>query len=178
MFESVVFLPRSQMQKMVSDSDTIVISLATPNDPAYFDDGWRGVLQLEFDDVCEEVFGVSAGSIPAEQEHYTHEFGPPKYGMAIYRLPTVRHAKAIVDFLARHENVGYLQVIVHCDQGKSRSAAVARFVADRYDIPILNADPKWQNHVAIIDTSRANPRILRLLHLAGESRRNAPPLSL
>lgn len=166
MYESVVFVSRFVAQKLIPDPDAVLISLAVPNDPARIAPGWRGVLQLEFHDISEEVLGMPAGSIPDTQEHYTHEFGPPCYGMALYRLPTVAHAKAIVDFLVQQEGgcCDFLRVIVHCDQGKSRSAAAAQFVADKYNVPILNADPGWQDRVAMLNTSRANPRLLRLLN--------------
>lgn len=165
MYESVVFASRFVAQELSPDPDTMIISLTVPNDPARIAPGWRGVLRLEFHDVSEEVLGMAAGSIPDEQVHFMHEFGSPSYGMAIYRLPTAHHAKAIADFLAQHEGgcSDFLRVIVHCDQGKSRSAGVAQFVADRYIVPILNTDPEWQNRVAMADTSRANPRLLRLL---------------
>lgn len=165
MYESVVFVSRFVIQELPPSHNIIVISLTSPNDPARIAIGWRDVLRLEFHDVCEEVFGVTAGSIPDEQEHYTHEFGAPNYGMALFRLPTSVHAKAIMDFLARNEGgcCDFVDVIVHCDQGKSRSAAVAQFVANRYDVPILNTDPAWQDRVSMLDTSRANPRLLRLL---------------
>lgn len=165
MIESVVFLSRYTVQKLVPDPDAVLISLTVPNDPACLAPGWRAVLRLEFHDVSEEVLGLAAGSIPDNQGHLTHEFRAPTYRMAIYRLPDANHAKAIADFLAHHKGgcSDFLRVIVHCDQGKSRSAAVAQFVADRYDVPILNADPEWQDRVAIQHTSRANLRLLRLL---------------
>lgn len=165
MFESVVFVRRFVAQELPPDANTVLISLTSPNDPARIANGWRDVLRLEFHDVYEEALGVSTVSIPDEQEHYTHEFGAPSYGMALYRLPTSVHAKAIMDFLTRNEGgcCDFVNVVVHCDQGKSRSAAVAQFVADRYGVPILNTEPVWQDRVSMLDTSRANPRLIRLL---------------
>lgn len=162
MIESVVFLSRPAMQQLQATPDAIVISLSAPNDPACIANGWRSVLQLEFDDLCEAVMGVPVGSVPdADSEgHLVREF----FG-ALYRLPDSRHAKAIADFLSRHEGgcCDFVSVIVHCDHGISRSAAVAQYVADRYSVPILNADPEWLDRVAITNTTRANPRLLRLL---------------
>lgn len=159
MFESVVFVRRFVAQELPPDANTVLISLTSPKDPARIANGWRDVLRLEFHDVYEEALGVPVGSIPDEQEHYAHEIG------ALYRVPSDVHAKAIMDFLTRNEGgcCDFVNVVVHCDQGKSRSAAVAQFVADRYGVPILNTDPAWQDRVAMPDTSRANPRLLRLL---------------
>ena len=164
MFQSVIFVRRFVAQELPPDENTILISLTSPGDPARIKDGWRDILRLEFHDVSEEVFGIPIGSIPDTQEYYTYEFGPPSYGMAIYRLPVVNHAQAIIHFLVRNEGgcCDFVNVVVHCDQGKSRSAAVAQFVSDRYIVPILNNDPEWQNRVSMPDTSRANPRLLRL----------------
>jgi predicted protein tyrosine phosphatase len=166
MYESVVFHARYQIKKMDPDANAIIISLTQPGDPVSFATGWRDVLPLEFDDICEEVFGLPEGAIPAEQEYYTHEFGAPTYRMAFYRPPAAIHAKAIRSFLARHEGGDMVRVIVHCDQGKSRSAAVAQFVSEQYGVPILNADLIKQGRVSMSDTSWANPRLLRLLRQA------------
>lgn len=165
MYESVVFLSRLEALGLLPDPDAVMISLIVPNALVCFAPGWKAVLQLEIDDIYEEALGMAAGSIPDELVHFVHEFGAPNYGMAIYRLPNAAHAKAIAKFLAQHEGgcCVFRRVIVHCNQGKSRSAAVAQFVADKYNVPLLNADPAWQDRVAMPDTSRANPRLLRLL---------------
>lgn len=163
MYESVVFVRWFMVRKLVPDANTIVISLASPNDPKHVAIGWRDVLRLEFHDVCEEVLGVPVETIPdADSEgHLVHECN----GL-IVRLPDANHAKAIADFLTKHEGgcCDFVRVLVHCDQGKSRSAAVAQFVADKYNVLILNANPEWQDRVSMSDTSRANPRLLRLLN--------------
>lgn len=86
--------------------------------------------------------------------------------MAFYRPPAASHAKAIRTFLAEHEGGDMVRVIVHCDQGKSRSAAVAQFVFELYGVPILNAELIKQGRVCMSDTSWANPRLLRLLRHA------------
>ena len=162
MYENVVFLSRLAALKLNPYPDAIMISLIVPNASVCFAPGWHDVLQLEFDDIYEEAMGVVVGSIPdADLMHLVHE-----YEGVEYRLPDANHAKAIVSFLAKHEGgcSVFRQVIVHCNQGKSRSAAVAQFVSNKYDVPILNADPEWQDRVAMTNTSRANPRLLRLLN--------------
>jgi len=163
-FDSVLFLSRPELLKLQPDHNAVVISLASTHDPANLKKGWRAILQLEFDDLCESVLGVPVGSIPdAEEGHLVREF----FGV-VYRLPDARHAQAIVDFLAAQEGgcSDFVNIIVHCDHGISRSAAVAQFVADRYGVPILNTEVEWQSRVAMPNTTRANARLLRLLRMA------------
>lgn len=69
---------------------------------------WVDLLRIEFDDIEEEADNLM--------------------------LFDATMADAIIDFLDRLES-RVERVIVHCYAGISRSAAVARFVAFRYDIP-------------------------------------------
>lgn len=169
MYSGVVFVSRFVAQELIPDPNTIMISLTSPNELARIAPGWLDVLRLEFFDISEEVLGVPVGSIPdvgidgqLMYEHKGHKV----------RLPDLHHAETIANFLAKHASTDsdFLRVVlVHCDQGKSRSAAVAQFVADWYGVPILNAELEWQDRVSMLDTSCANPRLLRLLkkHVAG-----------
>lgn len=164
MIESVVFISRFAVLKLTPDPDSIVISLSVPGDPVTFAKGWRAVLQLEFHDISEETISATIGSIPnaAEEGHLALE-----YAGNVYRWPDTHHAKAIKSFLAEFDRgcSDFVDVIVHCDMGKSRSAAVAQFVAQRYQVPILNNSPEWRHRVSMTDFSRANPRLFRLLEI-------------
>lgn len=168
MFESVIFVSRFAAMNLPPDPDAIMISLIVPGDKTTFAPGYRSILQLEMHDVYEEVFNLPPNAIPDDQDHYTHEWGAPSYQIGLYRMPTLAHARAIVNFLADYEGGCSLfrRVIVHCSQGKSRSAAVAQFVSEKYDTPILNTESAYQDLVAMTDTSRANKRLLRLLRKA------------
>jgi predicted protein tyrosine phosphatase len=140
--------------------------MSVPNDRATLTPGWRAVLQLEFHDICEEVVNLPIGSVPALST--TEATLDLEYNSKFYRWPDQNHAQAIRDFVSQHHAADrHLQVIVHCDQGKSRSAAVARYLSEQYRATLLNAEPEWKDRVTMSDTSRANPRLLRLL-------RNAP----
>ena len=165
MFDSVIFVSRFVAMSMYPDPDTIMISLIVPDDKTTFAPGYRSILQLQMDDVYEEVFKLPANAIPDDQDYYTHEWGAPDYQIGLYRPPTIAHARKIANFLADYEDGSShdRRVIVHCSQGKSRSAAVAQYVHEKYGTPILNAVPAYQDRVAMTDTSRANPRLLRLL---------------
>ena len=75
--------------------------------PAMLRKGWRRVLRLVFDDVEKPFFGA------------TH-------------FDTV-HAEAILRWL--NEVEGKVdKIFVHCHAGRSRSAAVAKFIAEKYDL--------------------------------------------
>jgi predicted protein tyrosine phosphatase len=75
--------------------------------PATLRRGWRRVLRLVFDDVEIQFFGA------------TH-------------FDTV-HAEAILRWLDEVE--GQVdKLFVHCHAGRSRSAAVAKFIAEKYDL--------------------------------------------
>jgi predicted protein tyrosine phosphatase len=168
MFENVIFVSRQVAMSLPPGPDAIMISLIAPGDKTTFAPGYCSILQLAMDDVYEEVFNLPPNAIHDDQSHYTHEWGTPTYQIGLYRMPTLEHARAIANFLAEHEGGCSLfrRVIVHCSQGKSRSSAVAQFVSEKYGTPILNADPAYQDQVAMTDTSRANPRLLRLLKKA------------
>lgn len=75
--------------------------------PATLRKGWRRVLRLVFDDVEIPFFGA------------TH-------------FDTV-HAEAILHWLDEVEGK-VDKVFVHCHAGRSRSAAVAKFIAEKYDL--------------------------------------------
>lgn len=143
---SVRFLSRQQAEALQPAPGTLMISISTPGDaPARLKEGYQAVLRLAFDDLYEEVLGISPGALPDDT---------PEGGVRwkVYALPVAGHARAICEFLARYAPA---PVIVRCDAGISRSAAVAQFVAGRYDATILNNNP---------DTSCANRRLLRLLN--------------
>ena len=165
MIVSVVFLSRFAVQKLAPNTNSIVISMSVPGDPVTFAAGWRAVLQLEFHDISEETIAAAIGSVPnaADEGNLALE-----YVEKVYRWPDTYHAQAIKSFLAEFDRgcSDFVDVIVHCDMGKSRSAAVAQFIANRYQVPILNDSPEWQHRVSMTDTSRANPRLLRLLDMS------------
>ena len=75
--------------------------------PATLRRGWRLVLRLVFDDVEIPFFGAT---------HFDNA-----------------HADAILRWL--NEVEGKVdKIFVHCHAGRSRSAAVAKFIAERYDL--------------------------------------------
>ncbi|WP_162487208.1 MULTISPECIES: dual specificity protein phosphatase family protein [unclassified Variovorax] len=84
-----------------------VISLTTPGDPdAVLHSGWAAVLRLAF-----------------------HDADKPEPERIVF---SKEMAREIVAFLRANEQLD--EVLVHCDLGISRSAAVALFIRDTFDV--------------------------------------------
>ena len=114
-FESTDHVSEEMASAMLSDPDIGFISIAEPSrDPKVnnrkvrLDDGWASVLRLWFHD------------IDCQRDGYTL-FSPTQ-------------ADELIRWLKKHENK-LRGVMVHCAQGVSRSAAVARFIAKAYGLP-------------------------------------------
>jgi len=107
--KNVVFTGRDQAEASLGWPHWAVISISGLN-PAVLKGGWHSVLRLEFDDV----------DTPEEP----------------YIMFSPAHANQIIDFAeaARdsHEVEG---ILVHCQAGISRSAAVAKWIAEKYGLP-------------------------------------------
>lgn len=115
--------------------------------------GYRDALRLEFVDVAEEHVNVAVGSWPAEPTLQEHE---ELSGLRGERLPALSDAVAIRSFLdAHHGTPEPVEVLVHCFAGASRSAAIASWAAEHYDLPLVD--------VAGRGTNEANERLGRLL---------------
>lgn len=79
------------------------------------------------------------------------------------RAPELSDAKQIAAFVAMHHaSTKPTRLVVHCHGGVSRSAAVAKWVAETYDVPM----PQLGDGEHELDG--ANPRVLRLLRKATE----------
>lgn len=70
--------------------------------PALTRSAWLDILDIAFDDIAVDDAEVRAVGLSP---------------------PTVFHAKRIADFIRQHQNSN---IVVHCDAGISRSAAVAK----------------------------------------------------
>jgi predicted protein tyrosine phosphatase len=109
MIREVTFLSQAGAEAMRPLPREGIISITGSGyPPASLRRGWRRVLRLVFDDVEFPFFGA------------TH-------------FDTV-HAEAILHWLGEVENQ-VDKVFVHCHGGRSRSAAVAKFIAEKYDLP-------------------------------------------
>ena len=149
--QTVRFLSQEAAEDCEPHHNTSMISIIAPGSlDAEIKPGFRTLLRLFFDDADEEWLDVPVGSIP--------DFAADG-GVLIFRdylLPDLKHAREVVTFI---ENGDFEHLAVHCFVGRSRSAAVAQFVADRYSAALL-----LQDH--IVGTQYKNNRLYRLLHTA------------
>jgi predicted protein tyrosine phosphatase len=107
-YRSVEFVSRSTAISRKGDSDTIVISINNSFDQvAQLQSGWKDVLVLQFDDV--------------------ESFHPR------YKAFHFEHANPMVEFLRKYEATAS-KVLVHWLAGECRSAAVAKIVAQMYNL--------------------------------------------
>lgn len=113
MLKQVVFVSQARAQAQQALSNWAVISITAPDEPeATLQPGWSSVLRLKFadtDDAAEVEVAFNDG-----------------------------HARTVVDFV-RGLDAQVEGVVVHCFAGISRSAAVAKFIADTYELPFPQA---------------------------------------
>ncbi len=121
MLKSVVFMGRIEAEHEPARHDWVVISLSEWGaEPAKLRDGWRDVLRQEFHDIDE----------PQEP----------------YDLFTPDQAREINRFVDAHAG-NSRGILVHCRAGISRSAAVAKWIAGRYDLPFPEGYSLYNKHV-------------------------------
>jgi len=125
--QSVDFLSEKEFLQLPPSPMYGVISITDPGRQANIPEGWGSVLRLKFDDVEEaEPFRPYGGSKdwPFDKDD----------------------ARRIVDWL--NVNVSKLSgIYVHCWGGISRSAAVAKFIAEKYSIPFDHTYDKYNKLV-------------------------------
>lgn len=107
----VRFMSRHEVQKYAASPGTALISIYDRSEPPLeFDYPWGAVLHLRFHDGQPDILGLE--------------------------LFDVRHAQLVLEFAHRHA-VPAPELVVHCHGGVSRSAAIALFLASRYEVPCI-----------------------------------------
>lgn len=107
MFKQVVFFSQANAEAQEAVSNWAVISITTPAEPdAVLKPGWHSVLRLKFEDTDDASCAGAFGD-----------------GLA----------RTVVDFVRGLEDP-VEGILVHCFAGISRSAAVAKFIADTYKL--------------------------------------------
>ena len=92
---------------------------------AQLNQGWLDVLRLGFDDIDHEIAG--------------------------YVLMGDLHARAIIQFVMRmHDDKRCEGILVHCWAGVSRSAAVAKWIAERYKLRFPDGYEYANQHVYML----------------------------
>lgn len=126
----VTFESRAKAEARPGWSDWAVISISEPassEGPANLRDGWFEVLRLEFHDITEPDWRDN----PAEP----------------YVLFNEQQARVIIGFVRRCNDEGVAGILVHCKAGVSRSAAVAKWIADRYQLSFPREYELFNRHV-------------------------------
>ena len=132
--KTVIFLPRYVIENTEeSFQDSAIISIGYPDETCYLGGRWNPLdwTRLEF-----------------------HDIDKPESGMVLF---SENMARQIIDFVERIKDTKSL-LIVHCNAGVSRSAAVARFVRDAYSVELPEKALGWPQ-----DTFFKNYHVYRTL---------------
>jgi len=121
MITSARHISRQAAESLHNGTDTLIVSITDPDRELarIRTTDNRNFLRLQFHDVVQ--------AIPSANPEY--------------RPMTPAHASTLMNWLNRwHNTPEHLSLIVHCEAGVSRSAAVCRFVCERYlRIPATDA---------------------------------------
>ncbi|HZV99473.1 MAG TPA: hypothetical protein VFF74_10835 [Methylophilaceae bacterium] len=130
MLRQVIYCGRPQAESAMPISSWAVISITEPGCPdgqARLQPGWHSVLRLEFHDLDANSpeWDIAAGQFVFMNEQHAHE---------------------VIEFVDRV--AGEVDtILVHCRAGISRSAAVAKFVANRFGLEFDHGYPLFNKHV-------------------------------
>jgi len=129
-YDSVSYHSEQEMKGLRPSPLYGVISITDPGRTANLPEGWGSILRLQFDDV--------------EEPDPYKPYGDP-YARSS-DLFTTQDAQKIIQWLNanKRELAG---VYVHCWGGVSRSAAVAKFIAEKYGIPFDHSYDKYNTLV-------------------------------
>lgn len=162
------------VREISSDLPCVIISILdyyTPHSRPNFSH-FKDSLSLSFKDRCEEEYGHEQ----LWPDEPTREFNESVLGMPNERICSISDARRIDKFFEEwHDHRETLNLIVHCKSGVGRSAAIAKFYGDLYDISYSGTDPRKRFF--------PNPRVIRMLEKTKfgkyeheDNRSNKPPL--
>jgi protein-tyrosine phosphatase len=124
MINKTIFVGRATAETTHGWHNWAIISITEPglNDAAKLLSGWHSVLRCEFFDFEAEM------------------------AQRPFMLMTNKEAEAIVEFVhAAAPNVE--GILIHCKAGISRSAAVAKWIAQAYQLPFNHEYDRYNKHV-------------------------------
>lgn len=115
MVKSILFISRAAFSEMQPTQKVAAISIRSAYEPPVVDGGWGLFLPLVFSDA------------EWDEEMICPSFKPAETG-----FPTLDSLAPVHSFLAAlKKGNGIEQVVVHCEKGQRRSAAVARYIAEQ-----------------------------------------------
>jgi len=123
--KQVIFLSRKEAEGSLNPT-WAVISISGL-DPARLKDGWGAVLRLEFDDIDPDPKAMFAEDP--------------------YILFSIDHAYQIIEFAHRCNDESVDGIVVHCHAGVSRSAAVAKWISERFGLYFPEGYALYNKHV-------------------------------
>ena len=124
-FKHLRIASREQAEDTKPDMCSAVISIRDPGSKTVdLKRGWYAVLSLEFHDIDKDKLGEMSAHLRADIERH-------------YAMMEPAHAQAIVTFVDDAVRLGVEGFLVHCEAGISRSAAVAKWIAEHYHLPPL-----------------------------------------
>jgi rhodanese-related sulfurtransferase len=137
MYQETTFISRKKAEAIDEIDNSILISISTPlsqewawyRAPIIKEGVWKEVLSVKFHDVD-----------PSGQS------GLKMKDMIEYTLFDTEQAIRIFEFLKKHQD-DCTRVIVHCDAGISRSAAVSKFISIIYGLYFPENYSVYNRHI-------------------------------
>jgi len=117
----VIFTSKNEAERRPAWHNWAVISVSGFGSQANLKQGWYDILRLEFDDITE----------PEEP----------------YVLFSEQQARDIIEFVEFCSDEKLEGILVHCFAGISRSAAVAKWISDKYDLSFPKDYDQYNKHV-------------------------------
>lgn len=117
----VIFTSQKAAESKASWGNWAVISITSSGTSTQLQKGWLDVLRLEFDDIVE--------------------YEEP------YKLFSEGQARQITEFVMRCNAEDAEGLVVHCNAGVSRSAAVAKWISEKYGLGFPHAYDKYNRYV-------------------------------
>lgn len=155
MLKEVLFMGVREATRLEPRQDTVIISILDQfeecNRPDHLHK-FRDHLILNFVDTFERPWDPDWPDQISEEEHKVI----CKYDED--KAPELSDAQRIVEFIDKYRDAPEeVSLIVHCHGGVSRSAAVAKWAGEAYQVPL----PQLGDGIHLLDG--ANPRVARLL---------------
>jgi len=117
----ILFTSQKAVEAKAPWSDWAIISINNLGTNAQLQKGWWDILRLEFDDIVEQ-----------EEPYKRFSEG---------------QARQIIEFVMRCNSEETEGLIVHCNAGVSRSAAVAKWVSEKYGLGFPRDYEKYNKYV-------------------------------
>lgn len=142
------FMPRHKAVAIAPPPNCAIVSIKTPfDDEASLAAGWRAILRLSYFDTDDaKDSSIVPGTV----------FDAEKAGQ-------------VLDFV--EANIDCEELVVHCDLGVSRSAAVALVLGEVLAVPVFRwgtpVDPQYRLHNAYVYRTLHSAWLARLLTARG-----------